>query len=809
MYKIDKTEVLEKRLEHYPSIFIEAAAASGKTTAVEMLVEKHLEINVNQYDMSHLQTGHELPSAIEELQIQNKNKRTWIVFENIPSKLDETIESAMAELVRKMPKNWKVIFISREQPSIILLDLFWKGLLDIVPQKELLFTLKEVQKFAAQFNSPLQAKSLHKSTGGWAGCVDTMLRMSKMPFYDRSYKNGKITVEELRGKYEVNAYIQREILDTLTEQERTIVDKSMTCPWFNTTICRNIWKLDNVGNTLEGLERKGILIGQPQQGSWSLAPLFNVFHEYEFPWKQKKVSDFQDITLEDNQMLAHWYEEHGYIREALWCMKSCGQEQAYFDMLLRHYDVVPFIDIPYEEVLRHKEDIPELHYLRGMCCHKYGDYKNMSAETKAIGKDHPLLYLNLAYANPMVSLDDWLLDVEKLTKKRDKIGETEKFRLFDILGNNHTYLCGVRDLTGMFACTKKEENRKASVWKRAFGENEWQAYCLARMDYYLETDREKVLHEEDEILLTQVTDADHLENGTTENWNHVLVGLYLLCRQQVIAAEEERKNKIYQLKDALISSGNAACINNAEAIVGVYSAVLGNPEQISCWLISVAGKTEAEMTHAEMLFQVKGYMLLQYYEKAEAPLQKILLYLNKHRMNYLYAEALFQQAIVNWHNELHGQALKNAIESFMISETGRYVSIYCYYGKNGMEVVKSYVEWMQNNAVGGWNTKKKYNYGNVLRMPFEDYLETVWRKTKRSTPKEKSHREPRVEERLTMMETIILQDISRGLTNADICVEQNLKLPTVKSHLYNMYKKLGVNTRVQAILKGKEMGIVK
>ncbi len=37
------------------------------------------------------------------------------------------------------------------------------------------------------------------------------------------------------------------------------------------------------------------------------------------------------------------------------------------------------------------------------------------------------------------------------------------------------------------------------------------------------------------------------------------------------------------------------------------------------------------------------------------------------------------------------------------------------------------------------------------------------------------------EERLTMTETVILQYLVQGLTNAQICQEMKLKLPTVKA----------------------------
>ena len=43
-YYIDKTGAFEKGIAGFPSIYMEGAAASGKTTAVRMLLERHREV---------------------------------------------------------------------------------------------------------------------------------------------------------------------------------------------------------------------------------------------------------------------------------------------------------------------------------------------------------------------------------------------------------------------------------------------------------------------------------------------------------------------------------------------------------------------------------------------------------------------------------------------------------------------------------------------------------------------------------------------------------------------------------------------
>ena len=53
---------------------------------------------------------------------------------------------------------------------------------------------------------------------------------------------------------------------------------------------------------------------------------------------------------------------------------------------------------------------------------------------------------------------------------------------------------------------------------------------------------------------------------------------------------------------------------------------------------------------------------------------------------------------------------------------------------------------------------------------------------------------------LTPKETEILAIISKGASNQEVSEQLSIKRRTVQSHLYYIYKKLGVSNRIQAAL---------
>ena len=176
------------------------------------------------------------------------------------------------------------------------------------------------------------------------------------------------------------------------------------------------------------------------------------------------------------------------------------------------------------------------------------------------------------------------------------------------------------------------------------------------------------------------------------------------------------------------------------------------------------------------------------------------------------AESLFQRAIAEKARGETGQALKTMAESIAAANPYRYVRIYCGYGVRGLELLEEYRDWLEKSKSGPRQGKKKYKYGNVLRMPVEDWLDYIVRKAGRQKKyyldlQEEQQNIYRVE-KLTVTELMVLQYMEKGFSNAEISRKMNVKLPTVKSHIYNIYKKLGVTTRIQAVQKAKESGIL-
>lgn len=801
---IDKTEALERGIKAFPSIYIEGAAACGKTTAVRMLAEKHPEVEVRLLDPDKLRGN--VPKAGGTTAGGNASKvsgrfaggsargkrpelgTVWYVLDPVSPDLDEKQIRRICEWIREMNADSRVILTGREKPPGAFLDLVWKRRMQLIPQRELCLSEAEVTELVHSAGSRLNPRELFRETGGYAGCVDMLLRLA-----ERSTEE----LARLKSSWEIAEYIQTFLLDTLPGDEREIMRRMTLCPWISGELCREIWGIPWAETALENLERKGLLVFDEERKQWRAASVLTGIRDYT----ERKLRGEAGLL----KHLGVWYDGHGYTREALRCLRDSSDQETYRECVLRHYADAPWLEVPLAEVRKWKGDEPELCYLRGVCCYREQDGDGLAAELGklSVSREDDFrkreIYLNLAFLKTDISLEEWMGLLEEYC------GEKEGMRIYHMLGNSYTYLCGLRDMSALFACEKQTERALARVWKDRLTQEDWRNYQLARIDYYLETERQEHLQREDAEWLAR-------PEGSGEQR---LAKLYLLCKMQSLSWKEERpeddSEKIRKLEKSIRRDGDDVCGRIADAVSSLYAPWRKDQGRLLGWMRAEdeKGKTEIdEKNYAVLCCLAKGYLYLNQYEKAGSLLNRLLPYMQAYRRRKFQAELMFQNAIVKQIRGLHGQALRSVIESFVVTGDRRYVRFYAEYGKRGHEVLENYVEWLRKNTPGGWHRKKQYQYGNVLRMKQEDYMGVVLRSAKKGAKAVlfSGNEEPR--ERLTMMEAVILRDISQGLSNAEICESLNLKLPTVKSHIYNLYKKLDVNSRVQAVNRAKEMGLI-
>lgn len=81
-------------------------------------------------------------------------------------------------------------------------------------------------------------------------------------------------------------------------------------------------------------------------------------------------------------------------------------------------------------------------------------------------------------------------------------------------------------------------------------------------------------------------------------------------------------------------------------------------------------------------------------------------------------------------------------------------------------------------------------------------LAVQWNKS--ATPSQAGLIEP-----LSKRELEVLDLISQGSSNRDIADQLIISLGTVKKHAANIYGKLGVNSRTTAIVRARELGLLK
>lgn len=775
--KIDKTKAADEILKRTVAVCLCGMPGIGKKTLVRMLLDKHPEVNP-------------VICSVEDLKPVNQKeneegKVTWYLVRPFEERPYPEFSEVLWEFFRNMNKGDKLIFSTNGKIPEELLEFIWNGSVEILYPEALRFTRSETYQYIKGQKSALDCEQAYRLTRGWAGCLALMVRIQKQ--LPESWLS-----EELWSRYEIRRYIQKNIVEQLSEAERKLLCERAAFPRLEEELVSQLWD-DPQKETEEGLFQRGVMIYVPKKKYWYIQPVIRRMLEYEVDPKRCEIA-------------IRWYEKKGYVSEAVECSYNLKEQGVYRDCLIRNYDKVSFLTFSLD-LKRIDIDCPELLFIRWMevffrqdgrkIDSMYHDIRMAWENVWKYQEDQRKwkeIFLNIAYVNSAISLHDWMMLLETLSEPGEKI------HLYYILGESFSWLSGIRDLTELFSGTQEQNKRYQMLWKDRLSEKEWIGYQLAGMEYAFQTDQ---LEKQPERLFDLII-PDSI-------WQHrmgVLFLLYLFV--EGTDGKELVDNKMQMLVRSLQGEESEICRYNATALYYLAEAKWGEKEDIIRWLRATGGDIEnkAGRTKLHYMAAIKLHIYLGNYNLADRALEEFLPYVEKNRIWKYWAEGLFLKAIVEKELGRTTEAVRLVAQSLSVAERFRYVRIYTGYGKKGYELLTLYKEWMCRNHIALQNRKKRYYYRNVNTMPYIDWVDYIIRKSRQIKKVYAEQTKEDQVENLTVTERMVIQYLNRGYSNSEICKEMNIKLTTVKSHIYSIYRKLDVSTRTQALQKARQLSIL-
>lgn len=767
-------ETLQRGLTRYKIIFLSASAGWGKTTAVNKLLEKQ--------NAARLSPGKKpLPGFL--------SRERLIVLDNF-HELPPQSEQQLRELLRKARQGQHFILISRGPLPEYLSFYEAAGALlrlgsdDLALDMDCLAQLVRARDLTF---SPGDFRRLRDETGGCPAAVNILLRTlsAGQPFR-------KPAIDAMRGK--MGAYIDETVLRLLEPKEQKLLTELSVFGEFDQTLAETLTGDRDILSTLESLRRTSGLIRRRGE-LWQIAD-----QRFLLPYlRQKLLAEYPEEHIRWIHLTGgRWYALKQDFQNALRHYQQADSREDMIDALAQnarlhpgagaYYQMRDYYDLLTEEEIRGNPDmICAMSMLRSMTFEP-----EESERWYEVLKEYIRCMDRRDSGFPRVLGLQYYLEIslphrgiDGLAKKLPAVSKllTAKGVVLpdiNVTDGLPSLLRGAKDFSEWVLEDKGLCNTIFAPAERVLGR-----YGVGLSDLVLtESLLEKGEDVSDRFLTLTALLAELRSRGAPE-MEFVLTALLV---RTLLAAGSMGKARELLLQF------------RAQAAERKLHRLLPNIDAMHCRLSllddsAFAGLWYAEQAPNEWTFSgVEGYRYLtkarccikgREYHAALLLLGRMLDYTRRYARPLDMLETLILISICRYRmeNEDWREHFSKALE---LGAKYSYVAVF---SREGAALLPLLEHWGSKTAKPDcW---EKILSGTIVQAGYySQYLQPL------DSPS------------LTRTETLILRLISQDKSNEDICTLLNIKLPTAKTHVRNLFKKLKVSSRAEAQRSAKRLGLI-
>ena len=234
----------------------------------------------------------------------------------------ESVKSMVEFLVEHLPPQCHLVISTREEPNLPLARLRARGQLTEIKGKDLRFSPEEADKFfASTMNLSLSAEdiaSLNHQTEGWVAG----LQMAALTLQEGNQDNAPVEMISGNDRFVLD-YLAEEILQRLPEPTRQFLLQTAILDRLSAPLCDAILQRSNSAEILVSLEQKNLFI----------VPLDNRrqwyrYHHLFLDVLRSHLTDQPAATIQElNLRASRWYASNDLPADAIYHAKQIGDHE--------------------------------------------------------------------------------------------------------------------------------------------------------------------------------------------------------------------------------------------------------------------------------------------------------------------------------------------------------------------------------------------------------------------------------------------------------------------------------------------------
>ncbi|RII36023.1 hypothetical protein D2A34_01230 [Clostridium chromiireducens] len=767
--------------------------------------------------------------------LYNIEKDLFVVLDDLYLVTNEEIYDQLRFFIRNVPFNTHVIILSRVIPNIGIARLRATDNMLELSQRDISFTVKETKEFFEKVMNVTIAEEilivLEKRTEGWAAG----LQMAALSL--KNNKNENDVIKNFRGDHRyVLEYLMEEVFTLLDKDIQIFLMKTSILVEMNFDLCNKIVGIENSQYILEKLDNENLfMIPLDQNKEW-----YRYHHLFRDFLRNRREINIKDDLVSLYNNAADWYKVNElysisidfYLKarnydKAVSMIEKIDMDLMFSGEMKKVYDwcmLIPqsklyesprlcmnaawfkCINGDYEDTekyLKHAQEIIEKFHSQEKADYFFAEIMIIKAMLATLDKDSDKIaeYLNKAKAHSskysLLNATTILLNGTACIYRGDVLKALNFFEECLIISKNinNYYIATMANtsiiISKMLKGTLYEAEKQCMDLLEYLAQRHAENIPIAGTIY---NDLALVYYEWNDLSKCRECVEKALELGMKGNISLIISISYIILAKIYFAdsSSEDAFNYIKKAENTIVNNRLFNVSIDLEVVKQNMFLRIGNFQHAETLVNSQIFEREVKYNIEYLFFnmvKLRYYMLSNSLIKAEKLVDKLYESFEKRKIYKVVAEVLILKGIISEKLGNTQETLKCLSKAIMLSYKEYYMRIFLDEGQS----LKNIMVKLRNKIETDLNEGAKIFLNEIING--FDEVNDIKKLDNNDL--------------LSIRELEVLEYLKDGLTNLEIADSLFVSVNTVKTHLLNIYTKLDVHSRTEALVKAADLNILK